>query len=46
VVERGSFKVMVGSASTDIRFEGGFKVTGEKKAAIKERVFTCPVSVL
>ena len=45
VVESGSFKVMVGSSSADIRCEGGFRVTGEKKAVVKERVFMCPVSV-
>jgi len=45
VVESGSFKVMIGSSCTDIRCEGGFIVTGEKRAVVKERVFTCPVSV-
>ncbi|TRZ50364.1 beta-glucosidase [bacterium] len=44
VVESGSFKVMVGSSSTDIRCEGKFEVTGAKKQVVKERVFVCPVS--
>jgi len=45
VVESGSFKVMVGSSSADIRCEGEFRVGGEKKAAVKERVFMCSVTV-
>ena len=45
VVESGSFKVMVGASSADIRCEGVFEVTGAKKAAVQERVFVCPVTV-
>jgi beta-glucosidase len=45
VVERGTFKVMVGSSSADIRAEESFEVVGEKKALVNERVLTCPVTV-
>ena len=45
VVESGSFKVMVGASSADIRCEGVFEVTGAKKAVVQERVFVCPVTV-
>jgi len=45
VVESGTFKVMVGSSSADIRAEGTFEVIGEKKASVRERVFVCPVEV-
>jgi beta-glucosidase len=45
VVESGSFNAMVGSSSADIRCEGEFRVSGEKKAAVKERMLICPVSV-
>jgi beta-glucosidase len=45
VVESGSFKVMVGASSADIRCEGVFEVTGAKKAAVGRRVFVCPVTV-
>jgi beta-glucosidase len=45
VVEPGTFKVMVGSSSADIRAEGAFEVVGEKKALVRERVFVCPVAV-
>lgn len=45
VVEAGTFKVMVGSSSADIRAEGTFEVVGEKKTRVQERVFACPVEV-
>ncbi len=45
VVESGSFKVMVGSSSADIRCEGEFDVIGEKKTMVKEWVFVCPVTI-
>jgi beta-glucosidase len=45
MVERGTFKVMVGSSSADIRCEGTFEVTGGKKSPVQERLFTCPVEV-
>jgi beta-glucosidase len=46
MVERGTFKVMVGASSADIRCEGMFEVTGEKKSLVKERLFACPVEVV
>jgi beta-glucosidase len=45
VVESGSFKVMVGSSSADIRCEGRFEVIGEKKTTINKRLFMCAVSI-
>jgi beta-glucosidase len=45
VVEAGTFKVMVGASSADIRAEGTFEVAGGKKTPVQERVFTCPVEV-
>jgi beta-glucosidase len=46
VVESGSFKVMVGASSADIRCEGVFEAIGAKKAVVQERVFVCPVTVV
>ena len=43
VVESGTFKVMIGSSSADIRAEGAFEVIGEKKSPVGKRVFVCPV---
>ena len=45
VLEAGKILVMVGSSSEDIRLCGEFQISGEKKMAVKERVFVCPVSV-
>ena len=45
VVESGTIKVMVGSSSEDIRLRDEFEIIGQKKMAIKERVFVCPVTV-
>jgi beta-glucosidase len=45
VIESGSFKVMLGSSSADIRHTGKFEVVGEKKVEVKERVFMCSVSI-
>ncbi|MGZ6315973.1 MAG: glycoside hydrolase family 3 N-terminal domain-containing protein [Anaerolineales bacterium] len=45
VLEAGNILVMVGSSSEDIRLCGEFQISGEKKMAVKERVFVCPVSV-
>jgi beta-glucosidase len=45
ILEPGSFKVMVGSSSDDIRLTGSFEVTRGGRLAIGERVFVCPVEV-
>jgi beta-glucosidase len=45
VVERGTFKVMVGSSPADIHAEENFELAGEKKAPVKERVLVCPVEI-
>jgi beta-glucosidase len=45
VLEAGQINVMVGSSSQDIRLQGAFEIVGVPKAEVKERVFTCPVSV-
>jgi beta-glucosidase len=45
VLESGTFKVMIGSSSEDIRCEGGFLIVGDKKSVVKEPVYTCPVQV-
>jgi beta-glucosidase len=45
VVEAGDFQVMVGSSSADIRLVGSFKVVGEAKACVAQRVFICPVDI-
>lgn len=45
VVERGTFKVMLGASSADIRAEASFEVVGEKKAPVKERILACPVTL-
>ncbi len=45
IVEPGKFLVMIGSASDDIRLQGEFRVTGNRKTPVKERVFVCPVEV-
>jgi beta-glucosidase len=44
-VESGKILVMVGGSSEDIRLRGEFKIAGEQKSFVKERVFSCPVSV-
>jgi beta-glucosidase len=46
VVEAGTIKVMVGSSSADIRCEGSFKIVGERKTAVKDRLFVCPVEIV
>jgi len=45
IVEPGTIKVMVGSSSEDIRLRDEFEIVGQKKIAVGERVFVCPVSV-
>jgi len=44
IVEAGKMQVMVGSSSEDIRLCGEFQIVGERSMAVRERVFTCPVS--
>jgi beta-glucosidase len=46
VLEAGQISVMVGSSSQDIRLRGVFEIVGDPKVEVKERVFTCPVSVV
>jgi beta-glucosidase len=45
IVESGTFKVMIGSSSADIRAEGTFEVVGKKKSQVRKRVFVCPVEI-
>jgi beta-glucosidase len=45
VLEPGSFKVMIGSSSNDIRLQGEFAVIGKNNTVIKDRVFVCPVEI-
>jgi beta-glucosidase len=42
-LEPGKFKIMIGSASEDIRLEGEFEVVGNKKTRVEERVYQCKV---
>jgi beta-glucosidase len=46
MLEPGDIKVMIGSSSEDIHLFSSFKVTGEGKLPVKERVFVCPVEIL
>lgn len=45
LLEEGDFKVMIGSSSEDIRLSGEFKMTGNRKYPVSERIFACSVSV-
>jgi len=45
IVEAGKIDVMLGSSSEDIRLRGEFEIVGEKRMAVKERLFVCPVSI-
>jgi beta-glucosidase len=45
ILESGKIEILVGSSSQDIRLHGEFEITGEGEIPIKERVFTCPVTV-
>lgn len=42
-LEPGTFKIMIGSSSEDIRLEGEFEVVGTKKTKVKNRVYHCKV---
>ena len=44
-VEAGSFKLMIGASSDDIRLEGAFEVLETQTLKSKERVLNCPVRV-
>ncbi len=44
VVEPGKIKVMIGSSSQDIRLNGSFEVTGQKRV-VARRVFGCATRV-
>lgn len=44
VVEPGKIKVMLGSSSQDIRLNGSFEVTGQKRV-VARRVFSCATHV-
>jgi len=45
IVESGSFKIMLGSSSEDIRCAGKLFVTGGKKTLVEQQVFHCPLTV-
>jgi beta-glucosidase len=45
IIEAGQIEVMVGSSSQDIRLRGSFEIVGSSRTEVKERIFTCPVSV-
>jgi beta-glucosidase len=45
ILEAGQIEVLVGSSSQDIRLRGAFEIVGTPRTEVKERVFTCPVSV-
>jgi beta-glucosidase len=45
ILEPGKMLVLVGASSDDIRLNGEFEITGTGKAAVKERVFVCPVDI-
>jgi beta-glucosidase len=45
VVEAGTIKVMLGSSSEDIRLRGEIEIAGAAKTFVKQRVFTCPVTI-
>ena len=45
VIEPGRILVMIGSSSEDIRMQGAFEITGDRKMMIYERIFICPTKV-
>jgi beta-glucosidase len=45
VVEPGTFKVMVGASSEDIRLEGSFEIVGEKREVVSPRTLFTTVEV-
>jgi beta-glucosidase len=45
VLEPGKSIVMLGSSSEDIRLTGEFRIIGECKMPVHERVFNCPVDI-
>jgi beta-glucosidase len=45
VIEPGRILVMIGSSSEDIRMQGAFEITGDRKMMIHERIFICPTKV-
>lgn len=45
VVEPGTFKILVGSSSTDIRLSESIEVAGTVPVEIKDRLFACPVDI-
>jgi beta-glucosidase len=45
IIESGRMNIMLGGSSGDIRLRGEFEIVGEKKTAVKDRVFVCPVEV-
>jgi beta-glucosidase len=46
VVESGFVKVMIGSSSEDIRFEGSLQVIGLQKSPVAKRLFVCPAGIV
>jgi beta-glucosidase len=45
VTEAGLIRVMLGSASDDIRLEGEFEILGSRKTKVGRRVTICPATV-
>jgi beta-glucosidase len=44
-LEPGSFHVMVGSSSEDIRLEGDFEIRSVGRMPVQRRIFNCPVEI-
>ena len=45
VVEAGKVDIFIGSSSEDIRLQGDIQITGSTRAAVKQRLFYCPVAI-